>query len=76
MRRPFGTELGTGTQPAPFAERLESFLNKALAGPFNGRHACPYGFRNLFISQLLVGFEQNPGTREFAPARFSVATQS
>jgi len=33
-----------------------------LARPFDGRHARAYGFGNLLIGQLLVGFAQNAGT--------------
>jgi len=75
MGGPFGRELGASTQPGPFVEGAEAFLNKALAGPFNGGHARPHRFCNLFIGQLLVGFQQNLGTRQFATTVFATATE-
>jgi hypothetical protein len=59
MRSPFGRELGACAQPGPFVQGAEALLDKALAGPFNGGDARAHGFRNLFIGQLLVGFQQN-----------------
>jgi hypothetical protein len=76
MRSPFGRELEAGTGPGPFAQRPESLLNKALARPFNGRYTRAHGLRNLLIFQVLIRFQQNPSTGQFAPTRFATAAQA
>jgi hypothetical protein len=72
----FACQFWPGPRPGSFAQRSESFLDKPLARPFDRCHARAYCLSYLLIFELLVGLQENPGTGQFAPMRFTTAAKA
>lgn len=53
----FAVQLAGGPRTGTFLQRPQVFLDKALAGPFDGGDTRLQGLGNLVIRQPLIGFE-------------------